>query len=357
MSRWTPSRDTSGPWPDSAAGNFVDFVDEEDAHLLDAIDCDASDLVHIDQPVFLFLNEVVEGLGNGHLPFLLLLAEHAGKHVLHVDVHFLDALIRDDFEGGHRALAHFHLDEALIELPFAKLRAKFLASALHLFAAQRFVCGSGVGRDGGRRQKQLEQTLFGGLFGALGHFVELFFADHVDRSFHQIADHRFDVAAHVAHFGVLRSFHFHERAAGQPGQAARDFRLADAGRSDHQDILRENIFGEFGLKLLAADAVAQRDGHRLFRGVLPDDVFVELDDDFARSQLVKRRQRLRLRGLRISRQIDHHVFLRLFAHSSSMLKFAFVKMQISLAMRIASMAISLAPSFVFLARARAAASA
>ena len=83
------------------------------------------------------------------------------------------------------------------------------------------------------RQQQIEQALFGGLLGALGYFVEFFFADHVDAGFDQIADHGFDVAAYVADFGVFRGFDFYEWAACEAREAAGDFRFADAGGTDH----------------------------------------------------------------------------------------------------------------------------
>ena len=132
------------------------------------------------------------------------------------------------------------------------------------------------------------------MLGALGDFIELFLAHHVDGGLDQVADHGFDVAADVADFGVLRSFHFHEGAAGEARQAAGDFRLADAGGTDHQNIFGQNVFGHFGREFLAAHAIAQGDSDGFFGGVLADDVFVELDDDFARRQLVERRKRLGL---------------------------------------------------------------
>ena len=192
----------------------------------------------------------------------------------------------------------------------AELHAELVAGALDLLATLLVGGGRGIGGHGRRRQKQIEQALFGGLLGALGDFVELFFADHIDGCFDQIADHGFDVAADVADFGIFRSFNFHERAARETREAAGDFRLADAGGPNHQNIFRKNFLGQLRLKLLAANAVAQGDGGGFFRCVLPDDVFIQLDDDFARSQLVERRERLGLGRLLVSGQIDHHVFLR-----------------------------------------------
>ncbi len=240
-------------------------------------------------------------------------------------------------------------------LPSRKLHAKLFARALHLLAALRFGSGTRVCRDGRSREEQIEQALFGGLLGALGHFIELLFAHHVDRSFDEIAHHGLNIAADVTHFGVLRSFHFDEGAAGQAGEASRNFRLAHTRRPDHQNILGKDVFGELGSELLAANAIAKRDGDRFLGCVLAHDIFIELDDNFARRELVKRWKRFRLRSLRFSGQVDHHILLRFTGHSSSMLNCAFVKMQISLAMRMASWAMSFEFIFVNFSRARAAA--
>jgi hypothetical protein len=109
----------------------------------------------------------------------------------------------------------------------------------------------------------------------------------VRRGLDEIANHGFHVAADVTHFGVLRGFHFYEWAACESRQASRNFRLPHAGRTDHQNILGQNIFGKLGRKFLAAHAIAQSDGHGLLREVLADDVFIQLDHDFARGKLVE----------------------------------------------------------------------
>ena len=119
-----------------AAGDLVDFVDEDDAHLLGALGGDAGDVIHVDELVFFFLDQVVEGFGDGHFAFLFLLAEKAGEHVFNVDVHLLHALIGHDFEGGHGAFADFDFHHALIEFAFAELGAQLVAGAFSL-AAQR----------------------------------------------------------------------------------------------------------------------------------------------------------------------------------------------------------------------------
>ena len=137
-----------------ASGDFVDLVDENDAHLFGALNRGARHLVHIQQLVLFFLNQIFESIGHAHLAFLFLLAKHAGEHVLDVDVHLLHALIGDDFKGRHGALAHLEINHALIELPFAQLRAQLFAGALSLFALLRQIGFRGALRRRRRRRQQ-----------------------------------------------------------------------------------------------------------------------------------------------------------------------------------------------------------
>ena len=112
-----------------APGDLVDLVEEDDARVLHPLDGDALYLVHIDQALLFFLDEVFEGLADLHLPLLGALAEDVGQHVFHVDVHLFDALVGDDLERRERLLAHVELNHALVELAFAQLLAQLLAGA------------------------------------------------------------------------------------------------------------------------------------------------------------------------------------------------------------------------------------
>src|SRR5262249_14864177 len=85
-----------------------------------------------------------------------------------------------------------------------------------------------------------------------------------------------------------------EGCARQAREAARDLGLPDAGRADHDDVLRDDLVAEIALDLLAAPAVAQRDRDRALRGALPDDVAVELGHHLARRH---RARRVAARGL------------------------------------------------------------
>ena len=96
----------------------------------------------------------------------------------------------------------------------------------------------------------------------------------------EIAHDLFDVAADVADFGEFGRLDLEEWRAGEARQAARDFRLADAGRADHQDVLRQHLFAQLVVELQSPPAVAQRDRDRALGVVLADDEAVELGNDF-----------------------------------------------------------------------------
>ena len=142
-------------------------------------------------------------------------------------------------------------------------------------------CLLDVGRH---RQQEIEKPF---LHFLLGDFLHLGFplsAHHVDRALDEIAHHRLDIAADVADLGELGRFHLDERRLRETREAPRDFGLPDAGRSDHQDVLRRDFLGELGRQLLAAHPVAQRDRNGAFGGGLTDDVLVQLGDDLPRRQ-------------------------------------------------------------------------
>src|SRR5665213_633671 len=279
--------------PGFASGNFVDFIDEDDAHLFGALNSQARYLIHIQQLVFFFLDQIVKGFRNRHFAALLLLAENSGEHVLDVNVHFLDALVRDDFKRGCGALTYFHFHQALVQLAVTQLGAKLLPGAVHLLGARRFDARRGnvlwIGRWRKRRsgEQQIEYAIFRRMFGALRYLIQFLFAHHVNGRLDQIAHHRLHITAHVADFRVLGSLYFYEGTAGETREAPRDFRFAHAGWPNHQNIFGEHIFGHFGREFLAAHAISKRHGNSTLRGVLPDNVLVKLDHNFARGEFVE----------------------------------------------------------------------
>ena len=110
-----------------------------------------------------------------------------------------------------------------------------------------------------------------------------------DRRLDEVAGDRLDVAPDVADLGELRRLDLHERSVDEARDPPGDLGLPDAGRADHQDVLRRDLARDLGGELLPPPAVAQRDGDGPLRLPLPDDVPVQLGDDPARREVAKPR--------------------------------------------------------------------
>ena len=290
-SRCTPSRETSGPPPPPgalAAGDLVDLVDEDDARLLGPADRVLGDAVHVQQLGRLLLGQRLQGLGQLQAAALGLLP--AGHHVLQVEDHLLHAHAGEHVDERGRGVGGVDLHRAIVQLPLVQHAPQALAGGVVAGQGVATVSGPGGRERAGRRQQQIQQALLGVLLGAGAHPLALLLAQHRHRGLGQIAHHRIDVAADVAHLGELRGLDLHERRPGQPGQAAGDLGLPDAGRADHHDVLGRDLVAQRGSDLLAAPAVAQGHGHGALGGALADDVAIQLLDDGPRGQVLGRAQ-------------------------------------------------------------------
>ena len=272
-----------------APGDLVDFVDEDDAALLDSLDGGPRDGVHVDQLLLLVLDEVLCGLGHLEAPLLGAPLKQPGQHVLDVDVDFFDRRATDDLERRKGAVSDVDLDHAVVEAAESQLLAKLLARARGLVPG-RLHHGCPVRRRRGRhrrrerRQEQVEEPLLGVALGLLAHLHDPLFTNHRDCEFDDISHHRLDIATNVAHLGELGGFHLQKRRLGQPREPPGDLGLADAGRSDHQDVLGRYLVGEFRRQLLAPNPAAECNRDRSLRTVLSNDVAVELGNDLTRRQ-------------------------------------------------------------------------
>ena len=132
----------------------------------------------------------------------------------------------------------------------------------------------------GFAEEQSHESIFDGLFGGGADGLGKCASDLFDRAFEEVTDHGFDVAAVVADFGVLGGFDFAERRIGEVGESSGDFGFADAGGSDHDDVLGCDFPGEIGVELSSSPSVADGDGGGAFGVILADDVAVEFGDDF-----------------------------------------------------------------------------
>ncbi len=210
-------------------------------------------------------------VGNRHPLRLRAGAESLAENVAQVEHPHLRAGQAGDLEGRQvrrGALLNGDFDFAVVERSFAQHLAELLA---------------GVGA-GARADQGVEHPLLGGDLG-LGHdFLAQPLAGHPDRNLHQITHDLLDIAADIADLGELGRLDFDEGGLGEPCQPPRDLSLAAAGRPDHQDVLRQYLFAQFGAELLAAPPVAERDCDGALGLVLADDEAVEFGDDLARAE-------------------------------------------------------------------------
>ena len=88
-----------------APRDLVDFVDEDDAGLLHAIDRGAGDAFPCRELLLFFLRQRVERFRHLQPALPRPALEEARQHVLDVDVDFLDRGSGDDLEGGKALLA------------------------------------------------------------------------------------------------------------------------------------------------------------------------------------------------------------------------------------------------------------
>ena len=170
-------------------------------------------------------------------------------------------------EQRHAAAGRLHLDLDFLVVELAG--AQFLAEC---FLGRR----AGAGAD-----QRVEHAILRGLLGARLDVLALSLARQRNGDFDQIAHDLLDVAADITDLGELGRLDLEERRAGELGKAAGNLGLADAGRPDHQNILRQHFLAQPIVELQPAPAVAQRDCHGALGVSLADDEAVEFGDDFA----------------------------------------------------------------------------
>ncbi len=137
------------------------------------------------------------------------------------------------------------------------------------------------------RQKHVQQARLHALLRLVLHILPFALADQADRVLDQFSHHALDVATVVTNFGVLGRLHFDKRSAGQLGQPTRNLRLANARRTDHQNVLGRDLSRHILGQLLAPPTIADGDRHRPLGVVLTHNVPVEFLNDLARRQVAQ----------------------------------------------------------------------
>ena len=110
-----------------AAGDLVNLVQKNNARVFHTINRHTSHLIHVNQALFFFLDQVFEGFADLHLPLLGALAEDIRQHIFDIDIHLLDALIGDDFKRGERFFTDLDFHHAPVELAFTQLLAQLFS--------------------------------------------------------------------------------------------------------------------------------------------------------------------------------------------------------------------------------------
>ncbi len=152
-----------------AAGDLVDFVDEDDPRLLDALDRGRRHRLHVDELLLLFLRQALTRLGDGDATPLRAALEQPGNHLAQADADVLHRRAGDQLDRRKRFFLNVDLDHPLVEPAVAQLLADPLAGRIHLVADP---AGILVRRRRSWRQQQIEQALLGILLGVGANFFE-----------------------------------------------------------------------------------------------------------------------------------------------------------------------------------------
>src|SRR5262249_19604229 len=139
-------------------------------------------------------------------------------------------------------------------------------------------------RRGPLADQRIEHALLGGELGLGRHALAQALAGHAEGDLHEIAHNLLDIAADIADLGELGRLDLQERRLGEAREAPRDLGLADPRRADHQDVLGLHLLAQAFRQLLAAPAVAERNGDGALGFALADDVAAQLGDDLARAE-------------------------------------------------------------------------
>ena len=259
-------------------GDLVELVDEHDPVLLRVGQRHRLQLFVVHHPCCFFVGEKPHRFGDADPARLLAPAADVREHSLD--------LLRQIFHPGRsedlhrrRCRRYLDLDLAVVERPFAQhlseLLSRRIVDWLHVVKVDRMRRGN----------QQVEDFILGRVGGAIADLLHFRFAHLLDRDVGQVADDGVDVTTHVSDLGELRRLDLDERCIGQARETACDLGLANTGRPDHQDVLRCDLLPQRLADLLSSPSVAQCNRNGALGIVLPDDVLVELVDDFLRRHL------------------------------------------------------------------------
>ena len=263
----------------AALGNFVDFINEYDAVLFGVRDRLLPDVFVADQAVGFFLGELDERVRDRHFLGGFFLLTEIFEHFAQLIAHFFHTRRGHHFEAGGRILAELDRDQFVVQLPAQDPFT--VGSARRIDPALPFLVIAPGGLLLQRRDERVEHPLERRFAGFLFDLFARAFAFQLNGGFGEIADDRIHVAPDIADFGEFGRLDLDKRRLGKFRQPPGDFRFADAGRADHENVFRGDFTAQRFVDLASAPAAAQSIGHRAFGFLLADDMAVEFLDDFA----------------------------------------------------------------------------
>ena len=260
-----------------APGYLVNFINENNAALLQKVNGAAANRLFIDQLGRFLVNQQFARFGNRHLAVLALALPDLAKHAAQLLGHLFHARRAHHFKLRCRR-GDVDFDAVAIELTLAQ----FLAESLSRGA---FGCFSGTGEAKLLARgwyQNIQNALFSGILRARSHLCLFGFTGLFYCNFGQIANDGVDVLPNVTDFGELGRLDLDKRRIGQARQTACDLGFPNPGGADHQNILGRNFMPHGGIDLLTPPAIAQGDRHGAFGIALTHNMAVQLGNDFLR---------------------------------------------------------------------------
>ena len=114
----------------SGAGDLVDLVEKDDAHLFHAVERIGDEVVPVDELVELLLGQDAARLGHLHVSLLGALGEHVFQHLAERLHSFGRALRRHDIEHRRCRLRDLDFDVTPFQLAVPEQLPQFVAGAL-----------------------------------------------------------------------------------------------------------------------------------------------------------------------------------------------------------------------------------
>ena len=242
-------------------GDFINFVDKNYTFLFRAADSFFVHGIAIDKLIRFFVKHHRSRFFYGKLAFLSLFGKNVSENTAYA---YLRAARRKFHGLGY--IGDVYFNRFVVVIPFFKtFRNILLENRVRRFALVRTPCLS----------YYLYEFCVYRRARALRHRFEFFFFDKADGTLHKVADHGFDVSAHVTDFRVLGSFYLDKRRADELCESSRDFGFANSRRTFHYDVFRRYFF-HFGLiEFTPSVTVTESDRYRLFGFFLSDYIFIQ----------------------------------------------------------------------------------